>query len=367
MADAIDGPIDVRLKPLRDAIDRVDAQLVELLNERARLALEVGRLKGEVDAPVLRTEREAEVLRKVTTQSQGPLAAGPLANVYREIMSACRALERPTTVAFLGPSGTFSEMAMHRQFGTSVNGLTCATLDEVFRATEADSADVGIVPLENSTEGAVSRTLDLLLATPLKLLAERSLAIDHSLLTRSGTMDGITCICAHAQALAQCAGWLAQHHPGVERRAVASNAEGARLAAEHADVAAIAGDSAARAYGLHVAAAHIQDDPNNRTRFAVLGRQATRPSTPPGRDKTSLILSVPNRAGAVFHMLEPLSRHGVSMTRFESRPARVGTWEYYFYVDVEGHQDEPALAAALTELQHACAFYKCLGSYPAEQ
>lgn len=359
--------IDRRLKPLRDAIDDVDARLVELLNERARLASEVGRLKGEVDAPVLRTEREAEVLRKVGQLSKGPLMAAPLANVFREIMSACRALERPLTVAFLGPAGTFSETAMHRQFGTSVTGLPCATLDEVFRATEAGSADVGIVPLENSSEGAVSRTLDLLLATPLKLLAELSVAVDHNLLTRSGSMDGIECICAHSQALAQCAGWLAQHYPAIERRAVASNAEGARLAAQSPTVAAIAGDRAAERYELVAVATHVQDDPNNRTRFAVLGQQSTRPSIAPGRDKTSLILSVPNKAGAVFHMLEPLSRHGVSMTRFESRPARVGTWEYYFYVDVEGHLADAKVATALAELQQACAFYKCLGSYPAEQ
>jgi len=360
-------PIDQRLQPLRDAIDRVDAQLVELLNERARLASEVGRLKGEVDAPVLRTEREAEVVRKVATASRGPLSAAALANVFREIMSACRALERPLTVAFLGPAGTFSETAMHRQFGTSVTGLPCATLDEVFRATEAGSADAGIVPLENSSEGAVSRTLDLLLATPLKLLAELSLAVNHNLLTRSGSMEGVQCICAHSQALAQCAGWLAQHYPAIERRAVASNAEGARMAAEDPSVAAIAGERAAERYRLVAVATHIQDDPNNRTRFAVLGQQATRPSVPPGRDKTSLILSVPNKAGAVFHMLEPLARHGVSMTRFESRPARVGTWEYYFYVDVEGHLADPTVATALTELQQACAFYKCLGSYPAER
>jgi chorismate mutase/prephenate dehydratase len=359
--------IERRLRPLRDAIDHVDAQLVELLNERARLAAEVGRVKGEVDAPVLRTEREAEVVRKVTTVSHGPLPAMALANVFREIMSACRALERPLTVAFLGPSGTFSETAMHRQFGTSVTGLPCATLDEVFRATEAGSADVGIVPLENSTEGAVSRTLDLLLATPLKLMAELSLAVDHNLLTRGGTMDGVHCICAHSQALAQCAGWLAQHYPSIERRAVTSNAEGARLAAEDATIAAIAGDRAAVHYQLSAVATHVQDDPNNRTRFAVLGRQATRRSAPPGRDKTSLILSVPNKAGAVFHMLEPLSRNAVSMTRFESRPARVGTWEYYFYVDVDGHQEDPTVATALAELQKACAFYKCLGSYPAER
>lgn len=359
--------IELRLKPLRDAIDRVDAQLVELLNERARLAAEVGRVKGEVDAPVLRTEREAEVLRKVTGLSRGPLTAEPLSNVFREIMSACRALERPLTVAFLGPTGTFSEAAMHRQFGTSVTGLPCATLDEVFRATEAGSAEVGIVPLENSTEGAVSRTLDLLLATPLKLMAELSLTVDHNLLTHSGTMDGIQCIGAHAQALAQCAGWLAQHYPAIERRPVASNAEAARLAAEDPAFAAIAGERAAHNYQLSAVATHIQDDPNNRTRFAVLGRQATRPSVPPGRDKTSLILSVPNKAGAVFHMLEPLARHGVSMLRFESRPARVGTWEYYFYVDIEGHLSDPTVATALGELQRACAFYKCLGSYPAER
>jgi chorismate mutase/prephenate dehydratase len=357
-------PIDRQLQPLREAIDRVDAQLVELMNERARLAAEVGRLKGAVDAPVLRTEREAEVVRKVTRASAGPLPPTALANVFREVMSACRAIERPTTVAFLGPPGTFSEMAMHRQFGTSVTGLPCATLDEVFRATEAGSADVGIVPLENSTEGAVNRTLDLLLATPLKLLAELSLTVDHNLLTRSGSMDGVATLCAHAQALAQCAGWLAQHYPALERRPVSSNAEGARLAAEDPTIAAIAGERAAHRYQLFTVAAHIQDDPNNRTRFAVLGRQATQPSE---RDKTSLILSVPNKAGAVFHMLEPLAKHGVSMTRFESRPARVGTWEYYFYVDVEGHQADAKVATALSELAQACAFYKCLGSYPAER
>jgi chorismate mutase/prephenate dehydratase len=363
----MDDSVEKRLAPLREAIDRLDAELVRLLNERARVAAEVGRVKGEVDAPVLRTEREAEVVRKVAAASQGPLAATALANVFREIMSACRALERPLTVAFLGPAGTFSETAMHRQFGTSVNGLACATLDEVFRATEAGSAEVGIVPLENSTEGAVSRTLDLLLATPLKLMAELTLTVDHNLLTRSGTMESVQLICAHSQALAQCAGWLAQHYPAIERRAVSSNAEGARLASEDATIAAIAGDRAAVRYQLSSVATHIQDDPNNRTRFAVLGRQVTRPSQPPGRDKTSLILSVPNKAGAVFQMLEPLARHGVSMSRFESRPARVGTWEYYFYVDVEGHQADPKVATALAELQQACAFYKCLGSYPAER
>ena len=360
-------PLDEKLKPLREAIDAIDGRLVELLNERARVAAEVGRLKHEVGAPVFRPEREAEVLRKVASRSAGPLGEAALSNVFREVMSACRAIERPLTVAYLGPPGTFSEIAMQRQFGSSVSGLPCTTLDEVFRATEAGGADFGIVPIENSSEGAVSRTLDLLLATPLRVLGEVSVPVQHNLLTRSGSMTDVRRVCAHSQALAQCAGWLNQHWPSVERQAVASNGEAARMASEDATLAAIAGDRAAQRYALHAVAVHIQDDPNNRTRFAVIGAQATHPSAPPATDKTSLILSVPNRAGAVFHMLKPLASHGVSMTRFESRPARVGTWEYYFYVDVEGHADDPKVAAALGELQKECAFYKCLGSYPAER
>lgn len=360
-------PLDERLKPLRDAIDGIDGKLVELLNERARVAAEVGRIKHEVGAPVFRPEREAEVLRKVAARSAGPLSEAALSTVFREVMSACRALERPLTVAYLGPPGTFSEIAMQRQFGSSVKGLPCTTLDEVFRATEAAGAEFGIVPIENSSEGAVSRTLDLLLATPLRVLGEVSVPVQHNLLTHTGSMSCVTRVCAHSQALAQCTGWLNQHWPSLERQAVASNGEAARMASEDPTVAAIAGDRAAQRYALHAVAAHIQDDPNNRTRFAVLGAQTTQPSAPPARDKTSLILSVPNRAGAVFHMLKPLASHGVSMTRFESRPARVGSWEYYFYVDVEGHADDPKVAAALGELQKECAFYKCLGSYPAEQ
>jgi chorismate mutase / prephenate dehydratase len=358
--------LDAQLKPLRDAIDAIDRQLVGLLSERAKLAVQVGRIKHAAGAPVFRPEREAEVLRRIVADNPGPLPADALTHVFREVMSGCRALERQVSVAYLGPPGTFSETALRTAFGASVEGLACVTLDEVFRATEAGSADFGIVPLENSSEGAVSRTLDLLLATPLQLLAEVSVPVHHNLLTRSGTMDDVERICAHSQALAQCAGWLNLHWPAIERQAVASNAEAARLAAADARVAAVAGERAAHNYGLLTVAAHIQDDANNRTRFAVLGRQTTQPSAPPARDKTSLILSVPNRAGAVVHMLQPLAKHGVSMTRFESRPARVGTWEYYFYVDVEGHVGSPQVAAALAELQQACAFYKCLGSYPAE-
>ena len=349
------------LESLRAQIDAIDRQLVELLGRRARLAQRVGRVKEATAAPVYRPEREAEVLRRVAAANAGPLADASLAAIFREVMSACRALERPIRVAYLGPAGTFSEQALLRQFGSSADAVPCPSIDDVFRTAEAGGADFAIVPVENSTEGSVTRSLDLLLSTPLSIVAEVSLPIEHHLLTRSGTMDGVSRICAHAQALAQCLNWLGQHHPALERQPVASNAEAARLASIDPTVAAVAGEAAAARYGLHAVASQIQDDPANRTRFVALGRQRTQRS---GRDKTSLILAVENRAGAVHRMLGPLASNGVSMTRFESRPARTGAWEYYFYVDVEGHEDDPAVAQALQELRGECAFFKVLGSYP---
>jgi chorismate mutase/prephenate dehydratase len=353
--------MDEPLKPLREAIDRIDRQLLELLNERARLAHEVGRVKNTSGAPVYRPEREAEVLRKAAANNPGPLREQGVIAVFREVMSACRALEEPTRVGYLGPAGTFSEAALLKQFGASVVGEPCASIDDVFRSCEAGSTDYGLVPIENSTEGSVTRTMDLLLGSPLRIVAEVSLPVHHSFLTKSGTAAGVTVVCAHAQALAQCVGWLNRHHPALERRAVSSNAEAARLASVDPTVAAIAGDLAAQRYQLQAVASHVQDDPANRTRFLVLGLQDTSST---GRDKTSLILSVPNRAGAVYHMLAPLATHGVSMARFESRPARLGSWEYYFYVDIEGHERDSAVAAAMVELRGLCAFFKCLGSYP---
>jgi chorismate mutase/prephenate dehydratase len=355
--------MDEQLKPLRDSIDELDRRLVELLNERARLAQQVGQLKHSGNAPVYRPEREAEVLRKIASINGGPLTEAALTGVYREVISACRALERPLQVAYLGPAGTFSELAMIKQFGSGVAGEPCVSIDEVFRAAETGHTNFAVVPVENSTEGAVSRSLDLLLITPLKILAEVSVAVRHHLLTQSGNLDGIKRVCTHPQTLAQCIGWLNMHLPKLERLTVASNAEAARMAAADPATAAIAGENAASIYNLQMAASHIQDDPQNRTRFAVLGHQETRPT---GRDKTSLILSVPNRAGAVYHMLTPLAQHGVSMTRFESRPAKLGAWEYYFYVDIEGHEADPKMAAALEALRGVCAYYKSLGSYPME-
>lgn len=355
--------MDDALRPLRDAIDAVDRRLVELLNERARLAQQVGSLKSTINAPVYRPEREAEVLRKAAALNAGPLSAPALAGVMREVISACRALERPLQVAYLGPAGTFSELAMHKQFGSGVSGVPCASIDEVFRAAEAGQCEFAIVPVENSTEGAVSRSLDLLLATPLRIIAEVSVPVRHHLLSVSGTLEGVVRVYTHPQTFGQCVGWLNQHAPKLDRVAVASNAEAARMAGADPTSAAIAGENAASLYGLQVAAEHIQDDPQNRTRFVVLGHQGT---TPTGRDKTSLILSVPNKAGAVYHMLTPLAQHGVSMTRFESRPAKLGAWEYYFYVDIEGHEAEPKTVAALAALREVCAYFKSLGSYPIE-
>ncbi|MCU0950773.1 MAG: prephenate dehydratase [Burkholderiaceae bacterium] len=357
--------MDDRLQPLRTAIDAVDRQLIDLLNQRARLAMDVGRIKHEAGAPVYRPEREAEVLRKIGALNAGPLTEAGVTGIWREVMAACRALERPVNVAFLGPHGTFSELALQKQFGNAVVREPCASIDDVFRAVEAAGAEYGIVPVENSTEGSVTRTLDLLLATPLKIIAEVALPVHHNLLTLDGSMNGVKRICAHSQALAQCTEWLGHHYPDIERTPVSSNGEAARLASTDPSVAAVAGDIAAQRYGLMPVATHIQDDPQNRTRFVVLGRQDTTPQSPPARDKTSLILAVPNKAGAVFHMLAPLEQHGVSMTRFESRPARSGTWEYWFYVDVEGHEKDPKVARALEALREVCAFYKSLGSYPA--
>ncbi|MGZ3236593.1 MAG: prephenate dehydratase [Burkholderiaceae bacterium] len=352
---------DKKLKPLREQIDAIDAQLLDLLNARARIAQEVGHVKAETNAPVFRPEREAQVLRSVAERNPGPLLASDVQTIFREIMSACRALEKRVSVAYLGPIGTFTEQAVYQQFGHAVEGVSCTSIDEVFRSTEAGTADFGVVPIENSSEGTISRTLDLLLQTPLTISGEISLPVHHSLMTKSGTMDGVKRICAHSQALAQCQAWLNQHYPNIERQALASNAEAARLASEDPTVAAIAGEMAAQTYNLLIVSAHIQDDPHNRTRFAIIGRLQTASS---GKDQTSLVLSVPNKAGAVYNLLAPLAKHGVSMTRFESRPARMGTWEYYFYVDVEGHAQDEKVAKALTELQQNAAYFKVLGSYP---
>ena len=353
------------LSELRVLIDAVDQELLLALNRRAALANEVGELKRLEGSPVFRPEREAQVIHGLQQANQGPLLDHSLSLIWREIMSACRALEAPQRIAYLGPKGTFSEEAAQRFFGSSIAHVPCQNFDEVFHAATSGAAEFGVIPIENSTEGVVTRSLDLLLQSPLHIVGEMSLLVRHHLLRLEGSMDNIEVVLAHPQALAQCQQWLTRHLPNAERRAVSSNAEGARLTATNPQWAAIASDRAGAEFGLHNAASAIQDEAYNRTRFVMVCLPSVMPAPQAsGRDCISLVVSVPNRPGAVHDLLVPLKQHGVSMTRFESRPARSGQWEYYFYIDLQGHPSQPNVAAALQELQNLCAFYKVLGTYP---
>jgi chorismate mutase/prephenate dehydratase len=353
------------LADLRVQIDALDNQLLTLLNQRALVAEQVGEVKKREGTPFFRPDRVAQVIEKIQQANKGPLKNEHVAAVWREIMSACLALESPVRVAYLGPAGTFSEEAAVRFFGSSIEHIPCANFDEVFRAATAGTADFGVVPVENSTEGVVSRSLDLLLNSPLHIVGEISLMVRHNLLRLTDSLDNIEAVYAHPQALAQCQGWLSAHLPHAERHAASSNAEGARLATTNPAWAGIASDRAATQFALHTAAHGIQDDAFNRTRFAVMCLPQTLPAPPAsGRDCTSLVVSVPNRPGAVHDILVPLKHHGVSMTRFESRPARSGHWEYFFYIDLQGHPSQDHVKAALADLQQLCAFYKDLGAYP---
>ena len=354
------------LAALRVQIDAIDADLLALLNRRASVAEQVGEVKKREGTPFFRPDRVAQVIKKIQTANLGPLKSDHVAAVWREIMSACLALESPVRVAYLGPAGTFSEQAALQFFGASIEHVPCISIDEVFRATAAGSASYGVVPVENSTEGVVSRSLDLFLHSPLHIVGELSLMVRHHLLRTTPSLEGIEAVYAHPQALAQCQGWLNTHLPDVERRTAFSNAEGARLAATNPNWAGIASDRAATQFALHTAAHAIQDDAFNRTRFAVVCLPQTLPMPPPsGKDCTSLVVSVPNKPGAVHDILMPLKAHGVSMTRFESRPARSGQWDYHFYIDLQGHPMDVKVNAALADLQQLCAFYKVLGAYPA--
>ncbi|WP_370682198.1 prephenate dehydratase [Comamonas sp. GB3 AK4-5] len=353
------------LASLRVQIDNLDQQLLTLLNQRALVAERVGEVKKHEGSAFFRPDRVAQVIEKIKGANPGPLKGQHVAAIWREIMSACLALESPQRVAVLGPAGTFCEEAAIQYFGGAANLLYCGSFEEVFHATAAGSAQYGVVGIENSTEGVVTRSLDMLLHTPCQVVGEVSLLIRHNLLRTSNSAEGIEVVAAHPQALAQCQSWLSKHLPHAERRPVESNAEGARLAALNPTWAGIAGERAAQQFGLHVVAHAIQDEAYNRTRFAVICLPGTLPTpAPSGHDCTSIIISVPNRPGAVHDLLVPLKQHGVSMTRFESRPARTGKWEYYFYVDIEGHPDQPHVAQALAELQGLSAFYKVLGTYP---
>jgi chorismate mutase/prephenate dehydratase len=351
-----------QLKQLRDKIDAIDSELLKLMSARAGLAREIGQIKNGV---AYRPEREAQVLARLSELNPGPLPNEHVVRLFTEIMSLCRSMEEPLTVAYLGPQGTFSEEAVLKRFGSVVTAFACSSIDEVFRKVEAGQAGYGVVPVENSTEGAVGRSLDLLLQTPLKVCGEVALPIHQLLLAQQADLTLIKRIYSHPQSFSQCHEWLNANLPllsGVARINTASNADAARLAAEDENAAAVAGKKAGEIFGLTVCAENIEDDPNNTTRFLVIGDQEVAAS---GKDKTSLVMSARNRPGAIHELLGPLAEHGVSMSRLESRPSRAGLWEYVFFVDIEGHQMDTKIAKALDTLRDKAAFLKVLGSYPA--
>lgn len=352
-----------KLDNIRNQIDALDAKIQELISERARLAQQVAEVKqaqGD-DAVFYRPEREAAVLRNVVARNKGPLSGEEMARLFREIMSACLALEKPMQVAFLGPEGTFTQAAAFKHFGHSVITVPIAAIDEVFREVESGAANYGVVPVENSTEGVINHTLDMFMQSSLTICGEVDLSVHHNLLAQQSDLQGITKVYSHQQSLAQCREWLDANLPGVERVAVSSNADAAKRAAKESAAAAIAGEIAAEIYGLKIVHANIEDNPENITRFLIIGRQATPPS---GDDKTSLLISAPNKPGALYQLLAPFAKNNISMSRIESRPSRLANWEYVFFVDINGHREDEKIAECLDALRSDATMVKVLGSYP---
>lgn len=351
------------LQAIRQQIDDIDLQVQVLLNQRAEMAQEVATIKianGE-QTDFYRPEREAMVLREVMARNKGPLDAKEIARLFREIMSACLAAEKPLQVAYLGPEGSFTQTATLKQFGGSIAPRSMSTIAEVFNAVEVGNASYGVVPVENSTEGMVSHTLDRFINTSLKINGEVSLRIHHYLLSKETSLAAVTKIYGHPQALAQCRQWLASHCPHCEQVPVNSNSEAAKTVVTEPGAAAIAANRAAEIYDLVTLASNIEDEADNTTRFLVIGRQDIGPS---GQDKTALLVSTKNQPGALYTILEPLAKSGITMTRIESRPSRQGVWEYVFFIDIEGHRDDSDIAKALSQLEQASSMCRVLGSYP---
>jgi len=355
------------LKALRLRIDSLDERIQELISERARCAQDVARVKmgtlAEGEKPVFyRPEREAQVLKRVMERNGGPVSDEDMARLFREIMSCCLALEEPLHVAYLGPEGTFSQAAALKHFGKAVVTRPMAAIDEVFREVAAGASQFGVVPVENSTEGAVNHTLDSFLEHNLSICGEVELRIHHHLLIGENTKaDSITRIYSHAQSLAQCRKWLDSYYPSVERVAVASNAEAARRVKGEWNSAAIAGDMAASLYGLTPVQQKIEDRPDNSTRFLIIGNQDVPPS---GDDKTSIIVSMQNKPGALHELLLPFHTNNIDLSRIETRPSRSGKWTYVFFIDFLGHQADPLIRDVLERLSTGAVALKVLGSYP---
>ncbi|SFK64576.1 prephenate dehydratase [Lysobacter sp. cf310] len=356
-------PPALDLPTLRTRIDGIDQHIQQLIAERAQFANQVGKAKGKLAAAVdyYRPEREAQVLRRVVDRNDGPLNDEVLVRLFREIMSACLAQQEPLKIGFLGPEGTHSQQAVFKHFGHSIHGLPLASIEEVFQEVEAGNADFGVVPVENSTQGTIQSTLDMFLTSKLKISGEVELRVHQHLLSRSGRIEDIERVYSHPQSFAQCKAWLRQYLPKAEKIAVASNAEAARRARNADDAAAIAGASAGNVYGLKNVAGPIEDRPDNTTRFLVIGRELF---TPSGNDRTSLLIFIKDQPGALYNVLSPFAKRGLSMNRIESRPGHTGRWQYAFFVDIGGHVQEQAMREALEELEELAHEVKVLGSYP---
>lgn len=370
MASRKKKKVQPEIEGLRSRIDDVDRRLHALINERARLARQVGVSKGKEGRLVdfYRPEREAQVLRMALERNAASRASGALRDeevvrLFREIMSACLAQEEPLKIGFLGPEGTFSQTAVYKHFGHSARALALSTIDEVFHEVEAGHADFGVVPIENSTEGSVNHTLDRFLVSPLRICGEVELRIRQNLMGKMRSLREVKRICSHPQSLAQCRQWLQEHLPDVEIIAESSNAEAARRARDEKGTAAIAGETASEVYGLTILAADIEDRADNSTRFLVIGRRTFGRS---GRDRTTLLVSTGHTEapGALYRLLEPLAKNRVSLTRIESRPSQRRKWDYVFFIDLEGHIDDAPVARALERLKSRASLYRVLGSYP---
>lgn len=355
-----------QLEELRDKIDQIDEQIGELISARATCAQQVAQIKkrchGDEQTNFYRPEREAQVLRKAMERNQGPLNDEEFARLFREIMSACLALENPIKVAFLGPEGTFTQQAALKHFGQSAQTVSLSAIDEVFREVESGTAHFGVVPVENSTEGVVTHTLDNFIGSNLKICGEVVLRIHHNLLVSDVTNVGsISSIYSHSQSLAQCRKWLDAHYPAAERVAVSSNAEAARRVKSEWHSAAIAGAMAEELYGLKKLAERIEDQPDNSTRFLIIGSASAQPS---GDDKTSIVVSTHNQPGALYELLEPFRQFNIDLTRVETRPSSSGTWNYVFFIDFSGHEQDESVQKAMQAIRNRASDLKILGSYP---
>ncbi len=350
----------MNLESLRRKIDKVDKKIVEALNIRAKITVEIARIKNKLGKSIYSPDREREVLRKVTAANKGILNPAAIEAIYREIMSCSLALEKSLGIAYLGPQATFTHLAALKRFGQQVNYITCQSITDVFLEVERGTADYGVVPIENSIEGAVTHTLDMFMDTDLKICAQILLDIAHNLLANCPKVK-IRRIYSNPQVFGQCRLWLQENLPEAEKIEVSSTTRAAQLAAREKNSACIASSLAAKVYKLKIVARDIEDSPHNFTRFLVIGKDDV-PVT--GQDKTSIMFSIKDRVGALHEMLLPFKKYGVNLTKIESRPSKRKAWDYYFFVDLQGHRDNPKLKKALQELENKCKFLKILGSYP---